>query len=134
MHHPEQPVDWDHLLDEFGSSLDISFESTFIKTMQFLVMCGMSDREEALAFQVWHEHESIFNMICAADFKWGEHNFHVISRIQARVAHFEEELPKLKEITTILELALWKMRMKENILQGEATHCQKKIKIDESDI
>jgi hypothetical protein len=24
--------------------------------------------------------------------------------------------------------------MKENILQGEATHCQKKIKIDESDI
>jgi hypothetical protein len=24
--------------------------------------------------------------------------------------------------------------MNENILQGEATHCQKKIKIDESDI
>ena len=83
----------------------------------------------ALALKVWHEHESIFNMICAADFKWGEQNL-----IQARVAHFEEELPKLKEITTILELALWKMRMKENILQGEATHCQKKIKIDESDI
>jgi hypothetical protein len=87
MHHPEQ-------LDEFGSSSHISFESSFIKTMQILVMCGMSDREEALALKVWHEHESIFNMICAADFKWGEHNL-----IQARVAHFEEELPKLKEIT-----------------------------------
>ena len=49
MHHPKQPVDWDHLLDEFGSSSDISFESTFIKTMQILVMCGMSMR----AFSIW---------------------------------------------------------------------------------
>jgi hypothetical protein len=37
--------------------------------------------------------------------------------------HFEDELPKLKKISTILELALWKMRMKENILQEEVTHC-----------
>jgi len=76
----------------------------------------MSSHVEALAFKVWRE--SILNVICAADFKWGEHNFHIIRRIRAKVAHFEGELPKLKEITTILELALWKMR----INQANETH------------
>ena len=71
-------------------------------------------------------------MICAADFKWGEHNFHIIQGIRARVAHFEAEHFKLKEITTILELAVWKLRMNENIPQEEATHHQKKMKTDES--
>jgi hypothetical protein len=33
---------------------------------------------------------------------------------------------------TILELALWKMRMNENISQEEATHCRKIVKTDES--
>ena len=34
-------------------------------------------------------------------------------RIEGEIAHFEDELPKLKEVTTILELALWKMKMNE---------------------
>jgi hypothetical protein len=40
----------------------------------------------------------------------------------------------LKEITTILELTIWKLRINENITQEEATNCQKKIKTDESSI
>jgi hypothetical protein len=52
------------------------------------------------------------------DFKWEKDNFHIIRRIRAKVAHFEGELPKLKEITTILELALWNMR----INQANETH------------
>jgi hypothetical protein len=58
----------------------------------------------------------------------------ILHRIQAKITHFEDELPKLKEITTMLELALWKLRMNENIPQENATHCQKKIKTDESSI
>jgi hypothetical protein len=71
-------------------------------------------------------------MIHSADFKWGEHNFHIIQEIRARVAHFVEELAKLKDITTIIELALWKLRRNEKIPKEEATHYQKKIKTDES--
>ena len=100
--------------------------------MQFLVTRGMSDRVEALAFKVWRE--SILNMICAADFKWGVHNFHIIQGIRARVAHFEAEYYNLKEITMILELALWKSRMSENIPQEEVSHCQKKMMTNESSI
>jgi hypothetical protein len=75
-------------------------------------MCGMSDRVEALAFKVWRDY--ITNMIHTADFKHNDNgNFHIIQRIRAKVAHFDDELPKLKEITVVLELALWKLKMNE---------------------
>jgi hypothetical protein len=60
-------------------------------------------------------HLEFGDMIHSADFKWGEHNFHIIKEIRARVAHFVEELAKLKDITTIIELALWQLRMNEKI-------------------
>jgi hypothetical protein len=91
--------------------------------MKFLVMCGMSDRVEALAFTVWRDH--ITTMIHTANFQCNMDNTVILRRIQAKVAHFEEEYPRLKEITTILELALWKSRM-------NASQLQKKTKTDES--
>jgi len=45
--------------------------------------------------------------------------------IRAKIVHFEDEHPKLKEITMILELALWKMKMNEDIPQENETNCQK---------
>ena len=130
MHLSEQHIDWDHLLDEFASPPHVSFSTLFKERMQFLVMRGMSSHVEALAFRVWSDY--ITNMIHSADFKWGEHNFHIIQEIRARVAHFVEELAKLKDITMIIELALWKLRRNEKIPKEEATHYQKKIKTDES--
>jgi hypothetical protein len=35
---------------------------------------------------------------------------------------------------TILELALWKMKMNVDLPQEDATHCRKKIKTNESSI
>jgi hypothetical protein len=53
-------------------------------------------------------------MIHTADFKHNDNgNFHIIQGIRAKVAHFEDKLPKLKEITVVLELALWKLKMNE---------------------
>jgi hypothetical protein len=102
--------------------------------MQFLVMCGMSDRVDALPFKVWRHY--IKNVVHSAEFKYNEQfdNKHIISTIQAKVSHCEDEYPKLKEITTSLELALWKLSMNEKISPEEATPCQKKIKTDESNI
>jgi hypothetical protein len=112
MHFPEQQMDWEYLLDQFASSSRFSFQSDFIERLQFLVMCSMSDSVEALAFKVWRDH--ITNMNHAADFNLdNDNNSNIIRRIRAKVAHFEGELPKLKEITTILELALWKMRINQ---------------------
>ena len=86
-------------------------------------MCGMSERVDALAFKSWRDY--VTNMIHTAALVFDGDNSAVLHRIRAKVAHFEDEYPRLKEITSILELALWKSRM-------NASHLQKKIKTDES--
>jgi hypothetical protein len=95
-------------------------------------MCGMSERVEALAFKIWRDH--IRHLIQTADFKWTGDNSVILRSTLIKLAHFEDELPKLKEATTMLELALWKVRMivNVNIQQGRTNCCQKKVRVDES--
>jgi hypothetical protein len=132
MHFPDQPIDWVYLLDKFALPSRFSFPTTFKERMQFLVMCGMSDRVEALAFTVWRDH--ITNMIHTANFECNGDNSNVLHRIREKLAYFEAEYPKLKEITATLELALWKLMMNEMLLPEKATQCQKKMKTDELSI
>ena len=96
-------------------------------------MCSMSERVEALAFKVWRDH--ITNMIQTSNFKYsGEESQNIMHRIREKLAHFEDELPKLKEVTTLLELALWKTRINDTIQQQKMARSQKKIKTDKSSI
>jgi len=129
MHFPSQPIDWVYLLDKFSSSSHSSFKLFFKERMQYLVNCGLSERVESLAFKVWRDH--ITNMIHTAKFECNGDNFGILRWIGARIAHFEDKYLKLKEITTILEFALWKLRMNENIPQEEVSHSHKKMRIDE---
>jgi hypothetical protein len=136
MHFPEQPIDWEYLLDKFAHySSHISFDGApFQERMQFLFMCGLSSSVEALPFRVWRD--NITNMIHTAVFEYDEDNLVILQRIQDKIAYFEDEVLKLKEAMTTLELALWKARMtvNENIHQ-EVMYCrQKKVKIDESSV
>jgi hypothetical protein len=101
--------------------------------MKFLIMCGMSDPVEALAFKVWRD--CVVSMIHSAQYKYADdeyvhdENLYLINRIRAKVAHFEDELPKLKEITTILELALWKLRMNEIFPRRKQLTARRKSKL-----
>ena len=135
MHFPEQPIDWEYLLIDFAQPFKFHTPGVlFQEQMCFLFISGMSDRVEALAFKVWRDF--IINMIHTADFaSWGG-NQHIILRIRAKVAQFEGKIPKLKEVTRILELALWKMRMDEKSYRRNMTRsiCQMKMTSDESDI
>jgi hypothetical protein len=136
MHYPEQPIDWDHLLDVIAASYRFNTPASFQDIMPYLVMCSMSDCVDALAFKVWRDY--IKSMVYSAEFIHNGDNMHIVRRIQARiqskVAYFEAKYYELKEITTTLELALWKLRMNEKISLDEATPRQKKIKTDESNI
>jgi hypothetical protein len=53
-------------------------------------------------------------MIQTADLKWNKNNTLILRSIRNKLIHFEDELPKLKEVTSILELVLWKMKIIEN--------------------
>jgi hypothetical protein len=132
MHYPEQHIDWEYLLDEFALLSHYLFGGApFQERMQFLFMCGMSERMEALPFKVWRD--CIANMIQTADYIYNRDNQSIIYGIQRRIAYFEDELSKLKEATTMLELTLWKMKMSENGHNiKNQTHCQKKMKADDS--
>jgi hypothetical protein len=132
IHFPEQPIDWDYLLDEFASNSYVSFPGAPLQErMRFLVTCGLSTRVEALPFKLWRDY--VTQMIHAAPFVHGEeevNNSTIMHRIQEKLAHFEDELPKLKEATTILELALWKKRMNDTKHQQNSARNQKKIKTE----
>jgi hypothetical protein len=146
LHFPEQPIDWEYLLEMFAQPSLFSFISPFKERMQFLVTCGMSERVEALAFKVWRV--CMTNMIHTAAFVYddddnddddlGEQSLRdntvILHEIQEKLAHFEDEMPRLKEATTILELALWKNMLDVNSKQMETNRCQKKMRSDESDV
>jgi hypothetical protein len=133
MHYPDQPIDWEYLLDEFASPSRISFEEApFQERMRFLFMCGMLSRVEALPYKLWRDH--ITTMIQTANFQYNRDNSVVLHDIREKIAYFEDEFPKLEEATTILELALWNMKMNENSHKRETTHSPKKFKTDVSDV
>jgi hypothetical protein len=129
MHFPDQPIDWGYLLDSFMQNFNFSFSGAPLQErMQFLVSCGMSTRVEALPFKVWRNH--ITNMIHTSNFEYIGDNFVILREIRSKLAQFEDELPILKEVTTILELAIWMMSINEKKTQDVATQSQKKIKTD----
>jgi hypothetical protein len=63
-------------------------------------------------------------MIQIAAFEYNRDNSAILHRIQDQCTHFEDKLPKLKDITTILELALWKKRMIDNNYKDNTIQCQ----------
>jgi hypothetical protein len=133
MHFPEQPIDWNYLLDRFARPSDFYMSAMlFQQHMQFLYIRGMSSRVQALPFKVWRDF--ITNMIQTAAFEYDRDNSAILHRIQDQCTHFEDELPKLKEATSILELALWKMKMNEKSHHDNATQSQKKIKADDPSV
>jgi len=135
---PEQPIDWKYLLNEFVHPFSIPMDGVpFQERMQFLFICGMSDRMEALPFKVWRD--NITNMIQTSNFKCSNYVFHgirkvnareenlgVLREIQSKLARFEGELPQLKDATTL--------EMNGKSRQDMAIQSQKMIKTDESSI
>ena len=73
-------------------------------------------------------------MIHTAAFVHGGDNTVILREIQDKLAHFDGELPRLKEATSILEIALWKMKINDNSLEENTIWSQKTIKTDESEI
>jgi hypothetical protein len=130
---PVQPINWEYLLDKFAEFSNCTFPGVpFCERMQFLFTCGMSDSMKTLAFKLWRDH--ITSIIQTTNFQRNGDNRSILRSIREKLAHFEDELPKLKDVTTILELALWKMNMTKNGHQDRATQSQKKMKADDANV
>jgi hypothetical protein len=133
MHFQDQSLNWVYLLNKLAEPFNCAFsEVPFRERMRFLFTCGMSDRVKTLAFKLWRDH--ITRIIQTSNFQCNRDNRSILREIRAKLDHFEDELPKLKEATTILELALWKMKMSKNGHQDRATKSQQKMTADDSSI
>jgi hypothetical protein len=133
IHFPEQPLDWEYLLNKFAQPSSVSISGApFQERMQFFFKCGLSSRVEALTFRVWHDH--IEKMIQTANFQHNRDNSGIMREIRSKLDHFKDELLRLKEATSILELVLWKIKINKKSHQDTFTQSQKKVKTDESSI
>jgi hypothetical protein len=129
---PEQPIDWVYLLNKFAEPSDSFPGVPFHNRMRFLFTCGMSDHVDALEFRLWRDH--VTSIIQTVNFQHNGDNRSILREIRAKLDHFEHELTKLKAVTTILELALWKMNMSKNGHQDRVTQSQQKMTADDSSI
>jgi hypothetical protein len=114
-----EQLDLDNLLDEFAE-LGMNAEK-----FNFLVQCSISDRLQSIGLKGWRE--EIVNMTESIPFNAKRAHLMII---RSKLATYECGYRRLKEATTMLELALWKAKMngsKSNNTRGR----RKKMKIDE---
>ena len=112
---PEQFVDWSSVLAVCSeSNRGWNQPECFEETFQFLVKCSVTKRINTIGLKQWRDNMAAeIESIQQSDLNIDKRVF--LSTIQSKLAEYETEYRKLKEATTILELALWKNKIDEHI-------------------
>ena len=143
-HFPEQKVDWDNLLDDVAKPLETSIDRRpSVEVFRFLIKHRISDRVESIGVKQWRK--DIMNMIESIPEKTSDTPLHRqmesmgtreshLGSIRAKLASFECDFHRLKEATTMLELALWGAKINESRPINTSKRTKKKAKIDESSL
>ena len=99
-----------------------------LATFQCLVKVSISTRVDAIGLKLWRDDMSsmMAEPIPQSKSDW-------LSNVKSKLSHYESEYQRLKEATSMLELALWKTTLDE-LGKGENTMSNKKRKIDDSDL
>ena len=124
---PVQSIDLTQVVERLAE------EELADETFRFLVKCSIIKRIDAIGLQLWRDRlsDDIRNIRPTdgiyGDFDKGAY----LAMFRSKLAEYEIEYHKLKEATTILELALWKNKINERS-QGNRRRC-KKIRIEQSD-
>jgi len=120
----DQILDWSTII---SSCLDDNRKGPgpFERSFRNLVQCSLSKRIDAIGIKQWRDDI----MQVKGPIGTGNKYFSIfITDIEAKVASYEVEYHKLKEATSLLELALWKHNMNKHC-EGRRT---KRVKIEES--
>ena len=141
---PEQGIDWDRVLDVLADPVEHHTPAARELTFRFLAREGLLVRVNAIGVKQWRNNlERELTRERADLISINELEYKVFNRfaflVQTRnsLEYHEEEYRKLKESTSIIELALWKAKINEENLtqqsssQGEKPR-KKKVKMDKS--
>ena len=123
---PHHSIDWSSIL---AASVQRQFGKREVseETFRFFVKCSVTKRINKIGLKklrdnVTHDIETIRLIYKVA----------YLTTIRSKLTEYEAEYYKLKEASTILELALWKKTV-DDYSEGES-RCIKRMKIEEADL
>jgi hypothetical protein len=114
---PEYNIDWDQILGEL-SELDARQHFTpFASSGTFclLIRCSIATRVNAIG--VKHFRDAMTDDWMEDDYDFNREEWH--AETVTKLEYYESEYRKLKEMTSLLELALWKIEIDNDNDQGE---------------
>ncbi|KAL7524484.1 hypothetical protein ACHAXR_000593 [Thalassiosira sp. AJA248-18] len=126
---PEQNIEWDEVLIELLSVVDDEkrYDHATQGSFKCLIRCSIANRLNAIGVKLWRE--DIMLMTTAIKPNHAFNRRECLADIHVNLADHEVGYHRLKEATTMLELALWKKQMNE-LNQEKKKRQNKKIKLD----
>ena len=100
---------------------------------QFLVKHITSTRVDAIGLKLWRDDMA---KMMAEPIPRKQSKGDWLSNAKSKLSHYEDEYQQLKEATTTLELALWKVKLDESSLNsnGGEIQCNNRRKAKDSDL
>jgi hypothetical protein len=125
-----QTVNWDSILEELAKPSATDDSYLFSRAFCFLIRCSTATRVNAIGVKHFREAMSVDWAGLETDHfnkqAW-------LSETRTELEYYESEYRKLKEMTSLLELALWKARI-SNLDHGKVIGGgNKKLKVDQSE-
>jgi len=127
---PNQLIDWVAVIEKLA--VEPRCGSVCRKqTYQFLVKCGFMERINAIGLKQWRD--DVINTVMSPSFimPYDVKEGNWLDGIKSKLILYEAEYHRLKEATSLLELALWKIKLNDH--EGEERQ-NKKMRIEESDV
>jgi hypothetical protein len=105
---PDYNIGWDQILDELASATTSNEPFASSATFCFLTRCSIATRVSAIG--VKHFRDDMFDYWTVnIDYDFNREMWH--NETITKLEYYESEYENLKESTTLLELALWKMNI-----------------------
>jgi len=125
----EHIIDWANII---GLVCSRGQEKLPKQTLRLLIQCSVSMRIDTIGVRQWREY--IKKYIQEAPIRWRDRRVFKAD-VEAKLVHYESEYLKLKETTSLIELALWKHKMNDNNdVSCNGGSLQKRAKVEESAI
>jgi hypothetical protein len=105
---PGYNIDWDQVLRNLAAETEYEM---YPKTFCFLTRCSIATRVNVIGVKHFRDAMADDWMCCNSNFNGQEWRAETLTQLE----YYESEYWKLKESTSLLELALWKARMDDSL-------------------
>ena len=129
--YPMYNIDWDQVLGVLVERTEWNEPHANPKTFCLLTRCSIATRVNAIG--VKHFRDAMADIWMGHEFNFNRQAWY--TETLTKLEYYESEYRKLKEVASLLEFALWKIRMNDSsFIHGNVINrCNKKLKMDTSE-